>query len=314
MPVRSLSSNNQENTPSPDQNPSSSKLPRNATPLGGRPELQDAIKDYFSYNVLPTCGVYRLPRLAFDGHGDYTWGYRIYRTTYARPDSDSRFAKAIGVLNDYIRYECFSYRDDGRQKGTIPMPPLDSKVNDQLWQRLRHDVIEDRALLEGASKTPGRILKLSQNWVHLDQKAKTGDSPRYRFFLVFDDEVIDHLLQLPAPENRKKTSPPSTPSRFMMLASIRHLNGPAVNRTQTRMLAQRASNLTKISRDGFGPLLTGWRSYGSATMICHGRNCFKLMIHGMAKGGLCRQMSRGIICHCQSALKGNSGGLAAKRP
>jgi hypothetical protein len=41
-----------------------------------------------------------------------------------------------------------------------------------------------------------------QDWVHLDRKATTGDSPRFRFFLVVDDEVIDQLLQLPTPTRR----------------------------------------------------------------------------------------------------------------
>jgi hypothetical protein len=64
---------------------------------------------------------------------------------------------------------------------------------------VRHEVIEDPELLEGASETPDKILELTQQWVHLNRKATTGDSPRYRFFLVVDDEVIDQLLQLPMP-------------------------------------------------------------------------------------------------------------------
>jgi hypothetical protein len=57
------------------------------------------------------------------------------------------------------------------------------------------------------SETPAKILELAQNWAHLDQKATTSDSPRYRFFLVVDDEVIDHLLQLPTPAEIKKGIP-----------------------------------------------------------------------------------------------------------
>lgn len=76
-----------------------------------------------------------------------------------------------------------------------------------MWQRLRHDIVEDREFLEGASETPSKILELAQHWVHFDRKATTGDSPRYRFFLVIDDEVIDHLLQLPMPASRKRSTP-----------------------------------------------------------------------------------------------------------
>jgi hypothetical protein len=164
--------------------------------LGGPSELQNAIEDGFSYTALPPSGVFKLLCLGHEGHGDYTWGFRIYRTTYKRPDSDSRFAKAIEVLNEYVRYECFSFDNTGEPKEASHP---DSKASEQLWQRLRHDVIEDRELLEGASEHPDKILKLAQDWVHLDRKATTGDSPRYRFFLVIDDEVIDQLLQLPMP-------------------------------------------------------------------------------------------------------------------
>jgi hypothetical protein len=41
----------------------------------------------------------------------------------------------------------------------------------------------------------------------LDRKATTSDSPRYRFFLVVDDQVIDHLLQLPMPAEHQRSVP-----------------------------------------------------------------------------------------------------------
>jgi hypothetical protein len=168
------------------------------------PELRDTIDEHFSYDRLPSCGVWRLLKLAYNGHGDYTWGYRIYRTTYLRSDSDARFAKAIEVLNEYICYECSSFDTTKRPKKASH---LDTKAAEQLWQRLRHEIIEDQELLEGASEDPDKILKLAQNWVHLDQNAKTGDSLRYRFFLVIDDEVIDHLLRLPMPAAIEFTIP-----------------------------------------------------------------------------------------------------------
>lgn len=84
---------------------------------------------------------------------------------------------------------------------------MDGKANEELWNHLSNEFVEDRALLEGASETPAKILKLAQDWVHLDKKARTKDSPRYRFFLVFDDEVIDHLLQLPKPADHKVSIP-----------------------------------------------------------------------------------------------------------
>lgn len=167
------------------------------------PELEDAIKDYFSYDCLPTCGIFHLLSQGRSEHSDYTWGFRIYRTTYDQPDSDVKFAKAIEVLNEYIRLECF--KRDGDRPSNVP--PEDGKANEQLWQCLRHDIVEDRELLEGASENPSKILELAQHWVHFDRKATTGDSPRYRFFLVIDNEVVDHLLQLPMPASRKRTIP-----------------------------------------------------------------------------------------------------------
>lgn len=167
---------------------------RYASHLGGPPELQETIEGYFSFTELPTCGVYRLLQLAFEGRGDYTWGFRIYRTTY-QDGSDKKFAKAMEVLNEWIRDECFSYDCDNRHGGDVVNPPLDPKANEQLWLRLRNETVEDRELLEDA--TPDKILKLSQDWVHLDQQATTKDNPRYRFFLVIDEEVINQLLNLP---------------------------------------------------------------------------------------------------------------------
>ena len=65
--------------------------------LSGPPELEDAIQGGFSYHALPTCGVFKLLCLGRGEHGDFTWGFRIYRATYKQTDSDSRFAKAIAV-------------------------------------------------------------------------------------------------------------------------------------------------------------------------------------------------------------------------
>ena len=105
-------------------------------------------------------------------------------------------ASPFEVLNEHVYYECSSF-DSTRRPDDISHPDYNS--SEQLSQRLRHEIIEYRQLLEGASKEPDKILKLPQDWIHLDRKATTGDSPRYLFFLVVEDEVIDQLLQLPMP-------------------------------------------------------------------------------------------------------------------
>lgn len=135
--------------------------------LDGPPELQDAIRHGFSYSALPTYGVFELLCLGRGRHSDYTWGFRIYRTTYKRADSDSRFARAIEVLNEYIRCECYAFDDTGKPED-VSHP--DYKAIEQLCQRLRHDITEDRELLEGASETPHKILELAQQWVHQESR------------------------------------------------------------------------------------------------------------------------------------------------
>lgn len=196
-------------------------MSRDASMLGGPPELQDAIKGYFSYHALPTCGIFKLLFMGHQGHGDYTWVFKIYRTTYKEPDA--KFAEAIRILNEWIHYECFSYTDDGRHQGTIPHPPLDVKANGQLWQRLNHEVVEGRELIEDA--TPDKVLGLAQAWVHSDRKATTGDNPRYRFFLVIDDEVLDHLLQLPTLATSANANP-SIPMVYSVKVYDARFNSP----------------------------------------------------------------------------------------
>lgn len=134
--------------------------------------------------------------------GDYTWGYRIYRTTYNQPNSDADFARAIEVLNEYMRAECFTY-----SKGHSTTEYVDGEANRQLWQRMKHDIVQDPDLLEGASASPEKLLKLHQDWVHTNPGARITDSSYYRHFLVIDDEVINHLLQLPMPAEYEHTIP-----------------------------------------------------------------------------------------------------------
>ena len=141
------------------------------------------------YNKLPEGGCHKLLSLGRRGKGDYIWGYRIYRTTYHAPNSDEDFAKAIEVLNEYIRAECFSYTN-----GSLDLGHFDSEANRQLWRRARHEIVEDIDLLEGAAESPEKMLKIHRDWVHSHPGAKVPDHSFYRYFLVVNDEVIDHLL------------------------------------------------------------------------------------------------------------------------
>ena len=127
----------------------------------GPPDLEDAIRNH------PNCGLDgNLPFsgcqwLLWDFHYPphapmpYTWGFRIYRTTYGPPNkssNDADFARAIEVLHEYMRYELFSY--DHGQSLTLDGAPNDTAqthAKNVLWRRLRNDIVQDRGLLEGAS-------------------------------------------------------------------------------------------------------------------------------------------------------------------
>ncbi|KAM0723275.1 hypothetical protein Q7P37_001476 [Cladosporium fusiforme] len=110
------------------------------------------------------------------------------------------FAKAIEVLHEYIRAECFSYTNGNRDLGHF-----DGEANRQLWQRVRHEIVEDSDLIEGASESAKKMIKLHPDWVHSHPGAKVPDHSFYRYFLVVDDEVVSHLLQLPIPAKYEKT-------------------------------------------------------------------------------------------------------------
>jgi hypothetical protein len=145
-----------------------------------------------------------------------------------------------------------------RRKRHKDVPPADGKANEQLWKHLRNEIIEDRELLEGASADPAKILELAQDWVHYDRKAQTRDSPRYRFCLVIDDEVIDHLLQLPMP-----------PSKEMDIPGIYSVKAFQASKISSRAISGllcitcRSSGSAIIRRTSFTPITRGMGSCGS---------------------------------------------------
>lgn len=160
---------------------------------------------YGGSDRLPAGGLRKLFFLAKKGRGDFTWGYRIYRTTYTKTNSDADFAKAIEVLNAYMRDECLSYAKRKDDSDEEDKSGNDDKASQQLVQRLRNEIIQDRELLEGAE--PAKITKLAQDWVHSRPGAKVYHSPQYRYFIVVDEEVIEHLLRLPMPPAYERSVP-----------------------------------------------------------------------------------------------------------
>ena len=174
----------------------------------GPPDLEDAIRNH------PNCGLDgNLPFsgcqwLLWDFHYPphapmpYTWGFRIYRTTYGPPNkssTDADFARAIEVLHEYMRYELFSY--DHGQSLTLDGAPNDTAqthAKNVLWRRLRNDIVQDREMLEGAS--PEKIIELAREWYPSQYEgAKVYHSSAFRYPLIVDSEVLQNLLTLPMP-------------------------------------------------------------------------------------------------------------------
>lgn len=133
----------------------------------------------------------------YAGRDDYHWCFRIYRTTYSPACTDSDFNRALEVLQEYIRYSCFEDIEyDG--SGNITNASGD-KPEQQLWKRLRNDVVQDQALLDGISTVD--VKRLAKEWIN-SRGASIAESSRYRFFLIIDEEVVRNLLEYPMPATK----------------------------------------------------------------------------------------------------------------
>ena len=77
-------------------------------------------------------------------HDDYTWGFRVYRTSYSDPNADAEFNKAIEILHSYMREEIFyAFEHHGAPWGKKE-PGVNDGLDDaperQLWKRLQQTV------------------------------------------------------------------------------------------------------------------------------------------------------------------------------
>jgi hypothetical protein len=142
----------------------------------------------------------------------YTWGFRIYRTTYGSPDApnDAGFTRAIEILDEYMRYELFSYsHGESLTLDGAPYDAAQTNAKNVLWRRLRNDIVEDRERLEGAS--PEKVIDLAREWIPLQYEgAKVSHSSAFRYPLIVDEEVLRNLLALPIPVDRYENSEAAT--------------------------------------------------------------------------------------------------------
>ena len=133
---------------------------------------------------------------------NYTWGYHIFRTSYSLT-SDADFQNAIDVLHEYMHYVSYmghnSHLEELQERGLNGSDMVDERPNQQLWQRLRNDIVQDREQLEGAS--PAKVRALARDWAY-SLGSKTYTSPSYRFCLLIDEESMETLLKHPMPAVR----------------------------------------------------------------------------------------------------------------
>lgn len=114
-----------------------------------------------------------------------TWGYTIWRTVFT-PGSDETFARALEVINQYVKAECFQEVEE--------VPSL-AYASQELWQRFGTEIIEDRDL-DGASSTTVRLR--FKSWIEARGEKETETS-RYRYCIMMDAEAVEALNRLPMP-------------------------------------------------------------------------------------------------------------------
>lgn len=174
-------------------------MPRPEPPV----ELRDASKITRGYKPATRTPYRNCHRLIIHGEqGDYTWGFRIYRTSYSEPNVDAEFNKAIDILRPYMREDIFydfeHHRQPWGRKDPNVKDDLDNAPEQQLWKRLRNEIVENQeALLEDAS--PAKLSEMHHEWLE-SRGGKTMQDCRNRYFLILDDEIIDNLLILPPPD------------------------------------------------------------------------------------------------------------------
>lgn len=167
----------------------------------GRQELEQATKgqtagnyDYrTSYRGCKTL-------ICQENKDDYTWGFRIYRTTYSST-SDLDFDKAMKVFREYMRYECFMDVEDAMDLEGLTADEIDDKPNQQLLKRLKNEIVESATLLESAPAS--KLQEVHQYWIH-SRVSGAQRGPRCQIFIIVDQEVVQKLLEHPMPA----TEPP----------------------------------------------------------------------------------------------------------
>jgi hypothetical protein len=121
------------------------------------------------------------------------WGFTVWRTVYTL-GSDSKFALALNLINQWVEFECFeeakkSHNDDGSET-------LNHRAAREVWKRYSNVIIEDRDL-DGAA--PETVRQKFEAWIKSREVSSHVKPSRYRFCLLIDEDVLKTLGRFPTP-------------------------------------------------------------------------------------------------------------------
>ena len=114
------------------------------------------------------------------------WGFTVWRTVFTL-GSDSTFARALDIINQWVKHECFEQ-----------VKTTHTSTGAEVWKRYSNVVIEDRDL---DSASPETVRQKFQAWTEGRGVSHMRPS-RYRFCLLIDEDVLETLSRFPTPPNR----------------------------------------------------------------------------------------------------------------
>jgi hypothetical protein len=138
---------------------------------------------------------------------DPTWGYYVMLTDYS-PAARSKVDRAMENL----------LRMQRRSLGAEEHPP--NVYADEVYRRMRFDLVEDQEALEGASYDRVRAcIRAQVRGLELcDDEDATPAATRYCACLVLDGDKIDMLANLPLNEEDVRKTPMPEPCKLPVLS------------------------------------------------------------------------------------------------
>jgi hypothetical protein len=116
------------------------------------------------------------------------WGFTIWRTVFT-PGSDSTFARALDIINQWVKHECFEQVK--KSHTSTGAETRDYREANQVWKRYDNIVIEDRTL-DGAS--PETVRQKFLAWIN--------DKGVEQYCILIDEDVLETLGRFSTPPTR----------------------------------------------------------------------------------------------------------------